>query len=152
MSKVTRAVYEIAQPIADELGLTLIEVLYERKHNGMNLTIVIDKEGGVDINDCEKLHRAVDAPLEELNPTDDQPYILNVSSPGLTRPLTLPWDFKKHMGKEIEVKLYAPLDGKKVFRGILADFADPEFTIEACGKRMVFDRTKTAGILPVIKF
>lgn len=152
MSKVTQAVYEAVRPIADEIGLELIEILYERKHNGMNLTIVIDKEGGVDINDCEKLHRAVDAPLEELNPTDDRPYILNVSSPGLTRPLTLPWDFKKHMGKEIEVKLYAPLEGKKVFRGILTGFADPEFTIEAGGKRTTFDRSKTAGILPVIKF
>jgi len=71
-------VYNLAKPFADEFGLELVEVNYEKKHDGMNLTITIDKEGGVDINDCEKLHRAIDEPLDQLNPTDDHPYILNV--------------------------------------------------------------------------
>lgn len=152
MSKITQAVYELAKPLADGFGLELVEVLYEKKHNGMNLTLVIDKTGGVGIDDCEKLHRAIDGPLEDLNPTDDKPYILNVSSPGLDRPLTLPWDFKRNMGKEILVKLYAPLNGKKLYRGVLVDFDGQNFTIEEGGAKTVFDRAKTASIIPVIRF
>ena len=64
MGKVSEQVFELVAPIAESFGLEVIEVLYEKKYDGMNLTIVIDKDGGVNINDCEKLHRAIDAPLD----------------------------------------------------------------------------------------
>ena len=114
MGKVSDQVFELVAPIAESFGLEVIEVLYEKKYDGMNLTIVIDKDGGVDINDCEKLHRAIDAPLDELDPIDCA-YILNVSSPGLDRPLKTERDFKRNLNKKISIKLYKALDGKKNF-------------------------------------
>ncbi len=152
LSKITESVALLVEPIANSMGLTLVEVIYDKKFNGMNLTVVIDKEGGVDINDCENLHRTIDLPLEELNPTDDKSYILNVSSMGLDRALTLPYDFQKNMNKQITVKFYAPVEGKKSFVGTLVDYNEPNFTIEIDGKRITFDRTKTANIAPVIDF
>ena len=152
MSKVTEMVYNLAKPFADEFGLELVEVNYEKKHDGMNLTLIIDKDGGVDINDCEKLHRAIDEPLDQLNPTDDHPYILNVSSPGLDRPLTKTRDFEKNINKTIIVKLYAPVNGKKTYTGTLVSFDESVFTIDISGEKVTFDRAKTASVVPFIKF
>ena len=110
MKNVKQQVFDLVAPIAESFGLEVVEVEYAKKHDGMNLTVFIDKEGGITINDCEMLHRAIDEPLDQLNPTDDQPYILNVSSLGLDRPLTTQRDFIRNKGKEIEVntldKLY----------------------------------------------
>ena len=114
MGKVSEQVSALVTPIAESMGLTVLEVLYEKKFDGMNLTIVIDKEGGVTIDDCEMLHKAIDAPLDELDPIENS-YTLNVSSPGLDRPLKLDWDYKRNLGKKISVKLYKPLEGKKNF-------------------------------------
>lgn len=99
MGKVADAVKALVQPIAEGMGLYVLEVLYEKKYDGMNLTVVIDKEGGVTINDCEALHNAIDAPLDELDPIQGS-YTLNVSSPGLDRPLKLDWDYKRNLGKK----------------------------------------------------
>ena len=93
---------KLARPFADELGLEIVEVEYVRKHNGMNLTFFIDKEGGVTIDDCEKLHRAIDEPLDILDPTNGASYILNVSSLGIDRPLKTERDFARNA--EIRLK------------------------------------------------
>lgn len=155
MSKVSENVLELAAPLAATLGLEVVEVKYEKKHNGMNLTVFIDKaEGRVTINDCEALHRALDEPLDALNPTADAPYTLNVSSPGLDRPLTLDRDFARNMGKKIEVRLYAPLKGgKKSVCGVLTAFDDKSFTVcSAKGETHTFERGKTANVTPLIEF
>lgn len=152
MGKVSEQVHALVQPIAEGFGLTVLEVLYEKKFDGMNLTIVIDKDGGVSIDDCEKLHRAIDAPLDELDPIEGS-YTLNVSSPGLDRPLKLDWDYKRNLGKKIIVKLYKPLDGKKTFQGVLTQFDSESFTIDL-GKDnlMKFTKKETAQVLPLIEF
>lgn len=153
MSKISDSVFALVKPIAEQLGLTVVDVTYEKKFDGMNLTVVIDKEGGVDINDCEALHRAIDLPLDELNPTDDAAYTLNVSSPGLDRPITTDWDFKKHSGKEIEVRLYAPdSNGAKKYIGKLINHDENTVTVEIKGQEIALNRQKIAIILPVIKF
>ena len=72
--KISENIFRLVKPIAEGLGLELVEVEYVKKHDGMNLTVFIDKEGGVTIDDCEALHMAIDAPLDELNPTNDAPY------------------------------------------------------------------------------
>ena len=151
MGKVSEKVFELVQPIAESFGLEVLEVLYEKKYDGMNLTIVIDKEEGVTIDDCEKLHRAIDAPLDELDPIDCA-YILNVSSPGIDRPLKTPRDFRRNLNKKITVKLYKALDGKKTFTGILIDFNDEEFTIQLNQDKQTFVIKDTAKIEPVIEF
>ena len=152
MGKVADQVFELVAPIAEGFGLEVIEVLYEKKYDGMNLTVVIDKEGGVTIDDCEKLHRAIDGPLDELDPIDVA-YILNVSSPGIDRPLTLERDYKRNLNKKISVKLYKPLDGKKNYDGVLIGYDDESFTIEMKnGKQITFNKKDTAKVEPIIEF
>ena len=78
-SKVCDEVEKLITPIVKDLGYFIVDIEYSKKFDGMNLEITIDRDGGVDINDCEKVHRAIDEPLDELNPTGDTPYILSVS-------------------------------------------------------------------------
>jgi ribosome maturation factor RimP len=152
MGKVSEQVFELVAPIAESFGLEVIEVLYEKKYDGMNLTIVIDKDGGVNINDCEKLHRAIDAPLDELDPIECA-YILNVSSPGIDRPLKTERDYKRNLNKKISVKLYKAVDGKKAFVGILTSYDDETFTIEMENNQTItFVKKDTAHVEPVIEF
>lgn len=152
MSKVAEQVFELVRPIAESFNLEVLEVLYEKKHDGMNLTVVIDKEGGVTIDDCELLHKAIDAPLDELDPIDCA-YILNVSSPGLDRPLKLPRDYQRNFNKKISVKLYKPLDGKKTYDGVLIDFDDKTFTVQTLkGEIIKFNKIDTAKVEPIIEF
>jgi len=115
------SVMELVTPIIEALGYELVEVTYKKQHDMMNLTIYIDtdKEGGISLDDTEIVANAVDAPLDELDPTAGAPYVLNVSSPGLDRPLKTEKDFKKKLGTEIEVSLYAPINGKKKIVGVL---------------------------------
>ncbi len=151
MGKVAEQVLTLVQPIAESMNLHVLEVLYEKKFDGMNLTVVIDKEGGVSINDCEALHRAIDGPLDELDPIDCA-YTLNVSSPGLDRPLKLDWDYKRNLGKKITVKLYKPLDGKKTFNGVLESYDKDSFVLATDKKQITFTKKETAQVLPIIEF
>lgn len=151
MGKVSDSVFALVSPIAESFGLEVIEVLYEKRYDGMNLTVVIDKDGGVTIDDCERLHRAIDAPLDELDPID-VPYTLNVSSPGIDRPLKLERDYKRNLGKDICVKLYQPRDGKKEYKGTLVAYDAETFTVEANGKQTTFNKKDTAKVEPIIVF
>lgn len=151
MGKVADQVLQLVQPIARSLGLEVLEVLYEKKFDGMNLTVVIDKEDGVSINDCEALHRAIDEPLDKLDPIEGS-YTLNVSSPGIDRPLKLDWDYKRNLGKKISVKLYKPVDGKKTFQGVLESYDDNSFVLDTGNKKITFIKKETAQVLPIIEF
>lgn len=151
MGKVADQVLQLVQPIAESMNLHVLEVLYEKKFDGMNLTVIIDKEGGVSINDCEALHRAIDEPLDELDPIDVA-YTLNVSSPGLDRPLKLEWDYKRNLGKKITVKLYKPMDGKKTFNGVLDSYDENSFVLDTGSKKITFIKKETAQVLPIIEF
>ena len=83
--------------IIEDLGYELVEIEYIKKADGMNLTFYIDNTDGIKIEDCEKVSRTIDPILEELNPTDDVPYILNVSSPGLDRPIKTDRDLQRNI-------------------------------------------------------
>ncbi len=150
--KVKSICEEKVSPVIEELGYEVVEVEYAKKTDGMNLTFYIDKEEGIQVEDCEKVSKAIDGLLEELNPTDDQPYILNVSSPGIDRPLKTVRDFKRNMDKEIEITLFSKIDGKKRFVGILKGFDAQSVTIENNGQQTTFDKSKIAHIVPVLKF
>lgn len=151
MGKVSDSVFQLVNPIAEGFGLEVIEVLYEKKFDGMNLTIVIDKDGGVTIDDCERLHRAIDEPLDELDPIK-VPYTLNVSSPGIDRPLKLQRDYKRNLNKKITVKLYKPFNSKKQFVGVLVAYTADDFEIETDDGRIKFNIADTAKVEPVIEF
>ncbi len=151
-SKVKLICEEKVVPIIEELGYDVIEVEYSKKSDGMNLIFYIDKDGGVQIEDCEKVSKAIDDILEELNPTDDSPYILSVSSPGLDRPLKSDRDFKRNLNNEISITLFAKINGNKKFNGILKSYNENEITIEIDGKEQTIEKDKIAHIVPVIKF
>lgn len=139
-------------PIIENMGYHVIEVEYAKKSDGMNLTFFIDKEDGIKIDDCEAVSKAIDGPIEELNPTADEPYVLSVSSPGIDRPLKTNWDFDRNIGKEIEITLFAKLNGQKKFTGILKSYSDDDVTIETREENLVLNRKAIAHIVPVIKF
>lgn len=151
-SKVAEICEKNLKQTINDLGYELIEVEYAKKVDGYNLTFVIDSENGILIEDCEKVHRAIDPILDELNPTGEQSYILNVSSPGLDRPIKTEWDFKKNCGKEVEVKLYVPFEKKKSHIGILKQMNNDVVVIEVGEKEIQFERKSVALIMPVIKF
>ena len=151
-SKVKSICEEKVVPLIEELGYEVVEVEYAKKSDVMNLTFYIDKENGVQIDDCEKVSKAIDKVLDDLNPTDDEPYILNVSSPGIDRPLKTDRDFKRNLGKEISVSLFAKLNGKKIYEGVLKAFDENTLTIEINNEELVLSRDKIAHIVPIIKF
>lgn len=139
-------------PVIEDMGYEVIEVEYAKQVDGMNLVFYIDNDQGITIDDCEKVTRVIDPILEELNPTDDKPYILSVSSPGIDRPLKTDRDFNRNIGKEIEITLFAKLDGKKLFKGELKTYSDSVVTIEDGKGEITIKRNLIANIVPVIKF
>ncbi len=103
-------------PIAEEVGVEIVEVKWER---GNTLAVYIDAAGGVDLVLCEKFHRAVDGPLDELDPTFGAAYTLSCSSAGLDRPFKTEKDYLRHVGEKVEIHLFAPLFGAKYYEGTL---------------------------------
>ena len=110
-------------PIARELGVELYEVVFKQgKHPSLTIFLDTEKEGGIDLNTCEAFHNAADPVLDELDPTYGQPYTLNVSSPGLDRPFKKESDYRRNIGKKVEIKLYAPYKGEKFFDAVLLEY------------------------------
>lgn len=137
----------------EAMGYGVVEIEYAKKVDGMNLTFVIDcNEHIVTIEDCEKVHRFLDEELDKINPTNDAPYILNVESVGLDRPIKTEKDFLRNKGKAVEVKLYAPFNKKKSYQGNLIDFNDRQVVIEIENQKIAFDRNSVSLITPIIKF
>ena len=131
MSKISESVEEFLKPIVENLGYEIVEVEFAKKYNGDNLTIFIDKKGGgIDINDCETVHNAIDEPLDELNPTNDKPYTLNVSSPGIDRPIVTDKDFARNIDEILEIKLFQAINKKKIFVGKLLSFDESKVELE----------------------
>ncbi len=120
---------EFCQNIATPLGVTIVDVEFKQGKNP-SLTVFIDKEGGVDLDTCEAVHRAIDQPLDELDPTFGQPYTLNVSSPGADRPFKTERDFLSHVGQKVEVKLYNSIRGKKFLEGELTGYDGERITLK----------------------
>lgn len=136
---VATIVQETLTSVVDDLGYELYEVEYAKKQNGMNLTLyIISKDGSpINLQDCEKVHRVVDKILDDINPTDDASYYLNVSSVGLEKPLKTLKDFKRCLGKQIEIKLFTSIDNKKDYAGKLVDFDKDIIIVELQGGQQI---------------
>lgn len=139
------------QPIADEQSVEIVEIEFKQGKEPA-LTFFIDVEGGVDLDTCERFHRAVEIALDELDPTFGVPYTLNVSSPGLDRPFKTDRDYQKAMGQKVEVRLFAPMQGKKLFEGVLIDHDENCVSIEVKGETLKFEKSKIAKISRAIDF
>lgn len=137
------AVREIIEPVAEELGYSLWDVEYVKEGAEMVLRITIDSEKGIGIEDCEKMHRAIDPILDERDPIESA-YRLEVSSPGAERTLTRKEHFERYIGYEIEVRLYKPYDGMKVIAGILNDANDESIVIVCDEKAYEIDKKAIA--------
>ena len=130
MSKVyEQKTEEILLPIVEEYGFELVDVEYVKEGGTWYLRTYIDKEGGISIDDCEKVSRRLSDILDEKDYIDDT-YIMEVSSPGLGRPLKKEKDFKRSLGKEVDIRTYRMIDKQKEFTGILKDYDKDTVTIE----------------------
>ncbi|MEQ2526521.1 ribosome maturation factor RimP [Robertmurraya yapensis] len=129
MSKVIEVVEEIASPIINELNLELVDIEYVKEGKNWFLRVFIDKENGVDIEECGMVSEKLSEKLDELDPIPYN-YFLEVSSPGAERPLKKDKDYEKAIGKNVFIKTYEPIDGGKTFEGILKEFGDGQVTIE----------------------
>ena len=149
--KVEDVVFDIAKPVTDRLSFELVEVEFKKEGNDWYLRLYIDKEGGITIDDCQAVSEEVSELLDQADPID-QSYIFEVSSPGIDRPLKTERDFVKNMEKEVEVKLFAPLNGKKSLEGRLVGYSDDNIELDIKGTRQIIDRKAISIIKPVIKF
>ena len=149
--KVTDMVAQFAQPVVESCGCSLWDVEYVREGAERFLRLYIDKEGGVDIDDCEKIHRAIDPILDEKDPISES-YHFEVCSAGLERPLKRPGDFEKFMGSAILVKLYRPKNGRKEIPGVLAGYEDGKVTVQAGKETIVFEKSEVALVRLRVEF
>lgn len=127
LTGVAARVYPVVAPIVEEQGCFVWDVEYVREgaDNILRITIDTDAEGGIGIDECERVHRAVDPALDEADPIENSCY-LQISSPGVERSLTRPWHIKACAGEKVEARLFAPVDGRKKLTGTLCGFADEE--------------------------
>lgn len=130
MSKVTEKVEALARPVIEDEGCELWSVEYVREAGSWYLRVFIDKDGGVGIDDCERISRRLDPILDEADPIPDS-YVFEVGSAGAERELKRPSDFEKFMGSEVEVKLYQPYEGKKSLVGELEAYENGDITISS---------------------
>lgn len=143
---IAAAVREIITPAAEQLGYIIWDVEFVREGATDLLRITIDKDGGIDINDCEKMHRAIDPLLDEADPID-KAYSLEVSSPGLGRQIKNEEQANRCLGMEVTAKLYAPdADGNRIINGTLSGFADGNVTIETVNGTVTAELKKTAKL------
>ena len=149
--KVTEQVAAFAEPIVKEHGCTLWDVEYVREAGQWYLRIYIDKDGGVNILDCEAISRAVDPILDEKDPIPGS-YHFEVCSAGLERLLKRPSDFQKYLGSPITVKLYRPRNGLKEIPCVLRGYEDGRLTVEAGKETVTFEKSEVALVRLRVEF
>ena len=149
--KITEIVAGFARPVVEEKGCTLWDVEYVREGSDYFLRLYIDKEGGVDITDCEAISRAVDPILDEKDPISES-YHFEVCSAGIERALKRPSDFEEFMGSLIMVKLYRPKNGIKEIPGILRGYEDGRVTVEMNGETITLEKSEVALVRLRVEF
>lgn len=138
-------------PTATAMDIEIVEVEAKVTKNPY-ITVFIDTESGVDLDTCEKFHNAIDPVLDDFDPSYGASYTLNVSSPGLDRPLKTDRDFQKRIGKDVEVKLFAPLKGKKYFECKLVDYDGNNVVLKDGDEEFKLPLVRIAKINEAIKF
>ena len=149
--KITEQVTAFSQPIVEAHGCKLWDVEYVREGSERFLRLYIDKDGGVCIDDCEAIARAVDPILDEKDPIAES-YHFEVCSAGLERPLKRPSDFAQFMNSPVLVKLYRPRNGLKEIPGILRGYEDGQVTIEAGKETITFQKSEVALVRLRVEF
>lgn len=138
-------------PVAERMNIEIVEV-EAKVGKDAHLTFYIDTEEGVDLDTCEKFHNAIDSVLDDFDPSYGASYTLNVSSPGVDRPFRTDRDFERHLGTDVEVRLYAPIRGKKFFEGVLESYDGNNVVIVTDGESVKLELNRIAKINESIKF
>lgn len=151
--KVEESVMQLVAPAAAQLGYTVVDVEYVKKRGeDSELVIYIDKEGGVDLDDCEACSMAIDPLIDAADPIEES-YILCVSSPGIDRPLKRSEDFARHLNEKVDVKLYEKRAGKKEWTVTLRGYDEKAISLETDkGEAWELELAKIAQIRPHIDF
>ena len=149
--KVTELVEKLAKPVVEENGCSLWDVEYVREGSEYFLRLYLDKEGGVDINDCERISRAMDPILDEKDPIPTS-YHFEVCSAGLERALKRPSDFERFMGSAITVKLYRPRNGLKEIPCVFTGYEDGKVTVTAGKETITFEKSEVALVRLRVEF
>ena len=151
MKKVTDIVWELAEPVAKENGCELWDVEYVREAGQWYLRLYLDKEGGVDILDCEAVSRKVSDLLDEVDPIESS-YMFEVSSAGAERQLKRPSDFERFIGSPVLVKTYQNRDGRKEFPGVLKGYEDGDILLQIGTQKLRFNKSEIAMVRLRIEF
>ena len=149
--KITEQVAAFAQPVVEANGCQLWDVEYVREGSERYLRVYIDKDGGIDIDDCERVHRALDPILDEKDPIAES-YHFEVCSAGLERALKRPGDFERFMGSAITVKLYRPRNGLKEIPCVLKGYEEGKVTVEAGKETITFEKSEVALVRLRVEF
>ncbi len=142
---------ELLTPTIEDLGYEVWDVEFVKEGTEWYLRITIDHEDGIDIDDCERVHRAIDPVLDEADPIE-QAYHLEVSSPGIERELRTDAHLDAFLGEEVEVRLYAPKNGQKAFRGLLAENRENSILLSLDGASVEIAKSDAAKIQTVFDF
>lgn len=149
--KVTELVKSLAEPVVQAHGCQLWDVEYVREGSDYFLRLYLDKDGGVDINDCEAVSRAMDPILDEKDPIPTS-YHFEVCSAGLERTLKRPGDFERFLGSAVTVKLYKPRNGLKEIPAILRGYDNGRITVEAGKETITFEKSEVALVRLRVEF
>lgn len=149
--KVTELVKSLAEPVVQAHGCELWDVEYVREGSEYFLRLYLDKDGGVDINDCEAVSRAMDPILDEKDPIPTS-YHFEVCSAGLERALKRPSDFERFLGSPVTVKLYKPRNGLKEIPAILRGYEEGRVTVKAGKETITFEKSEVALVRLRVEF
>ncbi|MGN0464728.1 MAG: ribosome maturation factor RimP [Lachnospiraceae bacterium] len=150
-SDIEKRTEELVTPIIEEGNFELVDVEYVKEGVNWYLRVYADKEGGINIDDCVFISRALEQKLDEENFLEDA-YILEVSSPGLGRALKKDKDFKRSLGEEVEIKLFKAIDKQKEFTGFLKSYDEKNIVVDIEGEDFTFARKDIANIHLAIHF
>jgi ribosome maturation factor RimP len=148
---VAEAVESMAAPLVDGMGMELVGVEFVKEASQYYLRIFIDRPGGVTLDDCQVVSRQMDALLDEKDPIPYS-YVLEVSSPGIERPLKKLKDFERFMGHMVKIATYVPIDGKKKFTGLLADAGSQGISLEVSGSMVSIPIEQVASAKLAVEF
>ena len=145
---IKETVREAIEPTVTSLGYRIWDVTYSKIGADYHLEITIDSDAGINIEDCERVHRAIDPILDEVDPIEGF-YYLEVSSPGVERELRTEEHIALSLGVKVEAKLFSPKDGRKSIVGILAEYSDGKVTLTTDGESVVLERKDISKLTTV---
>ncbi len=149
--RVVDIVEELASPLCESIGIELVDVAFVKEGPHRYLRLTIDKDGGISLNDCEKVSRLLNDELDRVDPIEEN-YYLEVTSPGVERELKRDVDFEKFAGKMVQAKLYQAINSQKLIEGNLVGLRDGYIIIDSKDEQIAIPREKASVVKLLVKF